>query len=507
MKQSSQKEKLSYPKKSITMTDVLDKVKNQLPSYGFARKRGGTIEKWDGGTAILALSETAPTSTIDELQRFVGGMVEANVYSEIEYKKVIQKLYQHQKSLSDDVIDFDNQPGLAEIADDLGEPDDLLESNDDAPIIRLINAMLSDAVKLNASDIHIEPFENIVSVRYRVDGSLREVIAPPKAYAPLISSRIKIMSKLDISEKRLPQDGRISIKIAGRSVDVRVSTIPGAFGERIVMRLLDKQAGQLDLSNLGMAKPDLQIMQDLVNIPHGIVLVTGPTGSGKTTTLYAAIETINDRSRNIMTVEDPVEYYLEGISQTQVNPKIDMSFAKGLRAILRQDPDVIMIGEIRDLETAEIAVQASLTGHLVLSTLHTNTATGAITRLVDMGVAPFLLASSVKAVLAQRLVRVLNPKTKIAYQPDAQECELFNIEPQTLYKADDSLQIQDAYAGRMGIYELIQIDEQMKTLIHQGASEQDLEKLARKYTHSIRQDGIAKMCQGLTTADEILRVT
>jgi len=481
--------------------------KTILPSYGFARKRGGTIEKWENDTAILALSPSASITTINELQRFVEGKVEAKNYTEIEYKKVIQKIYQDQKSLSDDVIDFDNQPGLEEIADDLGEPDDLLESNDDAPIIRLINAMLSDAVKLNASDIHIEPFENIVSVRYRIDGSLREVIAPPKAYAPLISSRIKIMSKLDISEKRLPQDGRISIKIAGRSVDIRVSTIPGAFGERIVMRLLDKQAGQLDLTNLGMSKDNLQGMNDLVNLPHGIVLVTGPTGSGKTTTLYAAIESINDRSRNIMTVEDPVEYYLGGISQTQVNPKIDMSFAKGLRAILRQDPDVIMIGEIRDLETAEIAVQASLTGHLVLSTLHTNTAVGAITRLVDMGIPPFLLASSVKAVLAQRLVRVLNPKTKIAYEADVQACELFNIEAQTLFKADESLPIEQAYAGRMGIYELIKIDEEMKKLIHQGASEQELEKLARQYTRSIRQDGVAKMCEGLTTADEILRVT
>jgi general secretion pathway protein E len=481
--------------------------KNALPSYGFARKRGGTIEKWENDKAILALSPSATTTTINELQRFVEGKVEAKLYTDIEYKKVIQKIYQDQKSLSDDVIDFDNQPGLEEIADDLGEPDDLLESNDDAPIIRLINAMLSDAVKLNASDIHIEPFENIVSVRYRIDGSLREVIAPPKAYSPLISSRIKIMSKLDISEKRLPQDGRISIKIAGRSVDIRVSTIPGAFGERIVMRLLDKQAGQLNLTNLGMSKDNLQGINDLVNLPHGIVLVTGPTGSGKTTTLYAAIESINDRSRNIMTVEDPVEYYLGGISQTQVNPKIDMSFAKGLRAILRQDPDVIMIGEIRDLETAEIAVQASLTGHLVLSTLHTNTAVGAITRLVDMGVPPFLLASSVKAVLAQRLVRILNPKTKISYEADVQACELFNIKTQTLYKADESLQIEQAYSGRMGIYELIKIDEDMRKLIHQGASEQELESLARKYTQSIRQDGIAKMCEGLTTADEILRVT
>ena len=480
---------------------------NKLPSYGFARKRGGTIEKWENGTAILALSEKAGTDTIHELQRFVGGMVEAKIYSEADYKKLMQKLYQQQKSLSDDVIDFDNQPGLAEIADDLGEPDDLLESNDDAPIIRLINAMLSDAVKINASDIHIEPFEDKVSVRYRVDGTLQEVIAPPKAIAPLLSSRIKIMSKLDISEKRLPQDGRISIKIAGRSVDIRVSTIPGAFGERIVMRLLDKQASKLDLRHLGMCENDLEKMQKLVNIPHGIILVTGPTGSGKTTTLYAGIETINDRTRNIMTVEDPIEYYLAGISQTQINPKIDMTFAKGLRAILRQDPDVIMIGEIRDLETAEIAVQASLTGHLVLSTLHTNTAVGAITRLLDMGILPFLLASSIKAVLAQRLVRVLNPKTRIGYQPDEQECQLFGIQTQALYRADDSLPIQQAYSGRMGLYELITINEQMKTLIHQGASEQQLEALARKDSQSIRQDGINKMLQGLTTSDEVLRVT
>ncbi len=485
----------------------MPRYKGQLPPYGFARKRGGTIASVEGNKVKLALSECADDATFDELQRFVGGMVEAEIYSDADYKKLMQKLYQQQKSLSDDVLDFDNQPGLAEIADDLGEPDDLLESNDDAPIIRLINAMLSDAVKINASDIHIEPFEDKVSVRYRVDGILREVIAPPKAIAPLISSRIKIMSKLDISEKRLPQDGRISIKIAGRSVDVRVSTIPGAFGERIVMRLLDKQSSQLDLRQLGMNEQDLSTMQELVNMPHGIILVTGPTGSGKTTTLYAAMQTINDRSRNIMTVEDPIEYYLQGISQTQINSKIDMTFAKGLRAILRQDPDVIMIGEIRDLETAEIAVQASLTGHLVLSTLHTNTAVGAITRLMDMGVPPFLLASSIKGVLAQRLVRVLDKKTRVAYQPDSSECELLAIKPQTLYKADDTLSIGQAYSGRIGVYELIKIDEQMKTLIHQGAAEQQLEAHARQFSPSIRADGIAKMCQGITSADEILRVT
>lgn len=480
---------------------------HKLPSYGFARKRGGTIENWDKNGVTLAISENAKTGTIDELQRFTSSSAKIKLYPQSEYENLIQRIYQQRQALSEDVIDFDNQPGLAEIADDLGEPDDLLESNDDAPIIRLINAMLSDAVKLNASDIHIEPYETIVSVRYRIDGSLQEVIAPPKAIAPLISSRIKIMSKLDIAEKRLPQDGRISIKIAGRSVDIRVSTIPGAFGERVVLRLLDKQAGKLDLSHLGMSQETLKNTQDLIQLPHGIILVTGPTGSGKTTTLYAAIETINDRTRNIMTVEDPVEYYLQGISQTQINQKIDMTFAKGLRAILRQDPDVIMVGEIRDLETAEIAVQASLTGHLVLSTLHTNTAAGAITRLVDMGVAPFLLASSLKAVLAQRLVKVLNPRTRIAYQPDANECKLFNIQPQTLYKADDKLQIHEAYSGRTGIYELITINEEMKGLIHNGASEQRIEKLARKFSPSIRQDAIDKMCQGLTTADEIIRVT
>ena len=256
-----------------------------------------------------------------------------------------------------------------------------------------------------------------------------------------------------------------------------------------------------------MNSQTLKQTKDLINLPHGIILVTGPTGSGKTTTLYAAIETINDRSRNIMTVEDPIEYYLAGISQTQINPKIDMTFAKGLRAILRQDPDVIMVGEIRDLETAEIAVQASLTGHLVLSTLHTNTAAGAITRLVDMGVAPFLLASSLKGVVAQRLVKVLNPKTKIAYQASSDECGLFEIQSQTLYKADERLPIHEAYTGRTGIYELITINEEMKTLIHQGASEQQIERLARNFSKSIRQDGIEKLCQGITTTDEILRVT
>ena len=298
---------------------------------------------------------------------------------------------------------------LAHLAQDLPEQADLLESEDDAPIIRLINAVLTQAVKENASDIHVEPFENRLVVRFRVDGVLREVLQSRRAVAPLVVSRIKVMSKLDIAEKRLPQDGRISLRIAGRSVDVRVSTIPSGHGERVVMRILDKQAGRLHLSALGMDPKTEQRIAELFRKPHGIILVTGPTGSGKTTTLYAGLEHLNDNTQNIMTVEDPIEYYIDGIGQTQVNTKVEMTFARGLRAILRQDPDVVMVGEIRDLETAQIAVQASLTGHLVLSTLHTNTAVGALTRLRDMGIEPFLLSSSLIGVVAQRLVRTLNP--------------------------------------------------------------------------------------------------
>ncbi len=483
---------------------------NPLPPFAFARKRGGTVESWTENGAVLALSEDAPLGTLSELHRFARHTAAVNYYPPEEYRQLIQTLYHNQQHAAGDVVaDLQDESSLDEIAEDLAEPDDLLESHDDAPIIRLLNALLTEAVKLKASDIHIEPFEDRISVRYRIDGVLQEIISPARAIAPLIASRVKIMSKLDIAEKRLPQDGRISLRIAGRPVDVRVSTIPGAFGERIVMRLLDKQTGALDLATLGMDSQTLERVQKLIHQPHGIVLVTGPTGSGKTTTLYAALANINDRSRNIMTIEDPIEYNLPGISQTQVNDKVGMSFAKGLRAVLRQDPDVIMVGEIRDLETAEIATQASLTGHLVLSTLHTNTAIGAITRLVDMGIAPFLLASSLKAVLAQRLVRVLNPKTRIAYTPDAEERALLGLgdEDITLYKADPALPIHEAYQGRTGIYELVEITPAMQKAIHANASEQALEQLARQATPSILDDGIAKIRAGLTSVDEVLRVT
>jgi general secretion pathway protein E len=404
---------------------------------------------------------------------------------------------------------LDDNTDLAHLAEDIPESSDLLESDDEAPIIRLINALLTQAVKENASDIHIEPYENRLVIRFRVDGVLREVLQTKRAVAPLVVSRIKVMSKLDISERRLPQDGRISLRIAGRAVDVRVSTLPSGHGERVVLRLLDKQAGRIELTSLGMDPRTQGTMDEIIHKPHGIILVTGPTGSGKTTTLYASLERINDNTRNVMTVEDPIEYYIDGIGQTQVNTKVEMTFARGLRAILRQDPDVVMVGEIRDLETAQIAVQASLTGHLVLSTLHTNTAVGAVTRLRDMGIEPFLLSSSLIGVLAQRLVRVLNPASKEPFLAGEYERRLLNLEksgpPVTLYRP--SSEPGSGYRGRTGIYELIAVDDHMRTMIHDGASEQDLERYARNSSPGIRDDGRRKVLAGETTLEEVLRVT
>jgi general secretion pathway protein E len=370
--------------------------------------------------------------------------------------------------------------------------------------------VLTQAVKENASDIHVEPFENRLVIRFRVDGVLREVVQSKRAVAPLVVSRIKVMSKLDIAEKRLPQDGRISLRIAGRAVDVRVSTIPSGHGERVVLRILDKQAGRLELESLGMDAATRGLMDELIHKPHGIILVTGPTGSGKTTTLYAALERLNDNTRNIMTVEDPIEYYIDGIGQTQVNTKVEMTFARGLRAILRQDPDVVMVGEIRDLETAQIAVQASLTGHLVLSTLHTNTAVGAVTRLRDMGIEPFLLSSSLIGVLAQRLVRVLDPASRVAAPASEYERRLLNVpedmDSPTVYRPGRE-SAGGGYRGRTGIYELVLVDDQMRTMIHDGAAEHDLERYARTLTPSIRDDGRSKILDGETTIEEVLRVT
>jgi general secretion pathway protein E len=348
-----------------------------------------------------------------------------------------------------------------------------------------------------------------LSIRFRVDGVLREVLEPPRQIASLLCSRIKVMAQLDIAEKRLPQDGRIALKVANRPVDIRVSTLPSGHGERVVMRLLDKQAGRLNLEHLGMERSERKRLETMVQKPHGIILVTGPTGSGKTTTLYAMLSVLNDTKRNILTVEDPVEYDLDGIGQTPVNTKVDMTFAKGLRAILRQDPDVVMVGEIRDSETAQIAVQASLTGHLVLSTLHTNSAVGAITRLQDMGVEPFLLSSTLLGVISQRLVRKLCPECKTETQLDPEQMNGFTVTPEdTIYKANGcSHCLQTGYRGRTGIYEMIEVDEALSVMIHDGVSQPKLEAYSRQKSFSLRHDGIRKVRLGETTMDEVFRVT
>ncbi len=461
--------------------------------------------------ADVVVREGASPLALAEVRRHLRRPLQVERVTAERFEALLREAYEAGSGTTMDAMGgFEEETDLADLAQDIPEPSDLLESEDEAPVIRLINALLTQAVKENASDIHVEPFENRLVIRFRVDGVLREVLQTKRAVAPLIVSRIKVMSRLDIAEKRLPQDGRISLRIAGRAVDVRVSTIPAGHGERVVLRLLDKQAGRLDLHSLGMDTITQQYVDELIHKPNGILLVTGPTGSGKTTTLYAALDRINDRTRNIMTVEDPIEYYIDGIGQTQVNTRVEMTFARGLRAILRQDPDVVMVGEIRDLDTAQIAVQASLTGHLVLSTLHTNTAVGAVMRLRDMGVEPFLLSSSLVGVLAQRLVRVLNPLTREAYTAGEYERRLLNLPADapspTLYRPN-SKDPSGGFKGRTGIYELVMVDEHMRTMIHDGVSEMELERHARARTPGIRDDGRAKILAGITTIEEVLKVT
>ncbi|WP_033336944.1 type II secretion system ATPase GspE [Thioalkalivibrio thiocyanodenitrificans] len=483
-------------------------------SFGFARRHGVVVleDAGDaGGQAHVACRPGVSSATLAELRRHLGCPLSIERVSQERFDALLRARYEHSSSDAMQLMGDMGEEDLNSVARSLAEPEDLLETEDDAPIIRLINALLTEAVKENASDIHVEPFENRLIVRFRVDGVLRQILEPPRVLAPLITSRIKVMARLDIAEKRLPQDGRISLKVAGRAVDVRVSTLPSGHGERVVLRLLDKQAGRLDLTQLGMDDRTHEVMRRAIHRPHGILLVTGPTGSGKTTTLYAALSQLNDRSRNILTVEDPIEYDLDGIGQTQINSKVDMTFARGLRAILRQDPDVVMVGEIRDLETVQIAVQASLTGHLVLSTLHTNTAVGAITRLRDMGVEPFLLSSTLVAILAQRLVRLLCDHCKAPYTANEKDCQLLDLpaEPApTLYRAVGCEHCnQLGYRGRTGIYELVEVDDELRGLIHDGAGEQVLERHARLHGPSIRADGRRRILAGHTTVEEVLRVT
>jgi general secretion pathway protein E len=482
----------------------------KLP-FAFARRHGVLITSISPDSAVVLAHANASAESLLEVRRLAGVPLHYKEVSEAEFNACLQATYEAVQSDSDQMIaDLGSDIDLADLAHALNEPADLLDSADDAPIIRLINVLFAEAIRQNASDIHIEPFEGRLLIRLRIDGVLREVMQPPAAVAPLVASRIKIMAKLDIAEKRLPQDGRISLKIANRPVDVRVSTMPSGHGERVVLRLLDKQAGRLQLEHIGMDAETTARLDDIIHKPHGIFLVTGPTGSGKTTTLYASLSRLNEGNRNIMTVEDPIEYFIDGVAQSQVNPKVDMSFARGLRAILRQDPDVVMVGEIRDLETAQIAIQASLTGHMVFSTLHTNTAIGAITRLRDMGAEPFLLASSLVGVLAQRLLRVLCPHCREPTALSAAAAVRMGqsaLAGSPVFSPGGCAQCsQTGYRGRTAIYELVTFDNPMRQLIHDGASEAALEEHARRHSASIMDSGAQKVLSGISAPEELLRV-
>ncbi|MBI3283680.1 MAG: type II secretion system ATPase GspE [Burkholderiales bacterium] len=471
---------------------------NRLLPYAFARDFSVLASRDTAVPAdpveLTVSAKTAPTAIAEAGRRF--GKLKLTVLPHAELEQVIAKAYAGSGGDAADVVgEVESDLDLAKLMLDMPAVEDLLESADDAPVIRMINALLTQALRDGASDIHIEPFEQISVVRFRVDGSLRDIVRPKKAIHASLISRIKIMAQLDIAEKRLPQDGRITLRIGGKPVDVRVSTLPTGHGERAVLRLLDKEAGRLDLSNLGMSDDVLQQFDKLIAQPHGIVLVTGPTGSGKTTTLYAALSRVNAGTTNILTVEDPIEYELPGVGQTQVNSRIDMTFAKALRAILRQDPDVIMIGEIRDLETAQIAVQASLTGHLVLATLHTNDSAAAVTRLLDMGIEPFLLSSSLLGAVAQRLVRKLcnHCKREDGGQWHAVGCEHCG---------------HTGYQGRVGVYELLLTTEEIRAQIHHQAAEAEIRVTAqRNGMRTMREDGERWLQAGVTTPEELLRVT
>lgn len=482
-----------------------------LLPFAFAKRFGVvlTTANLPGNKAELVCRMAPSLTTLAEVRRLAKREISLRLVGTEEFEQTVTETYSRDSSEARQMVaDMGEEMDLASLANSVPETEDLLEQEDDAPIIRLINALLAEAIRENASDVHIETFEREMVVRFRVDGVMREVVKPKRELAPLLVSRIKVMARLDIAEKRIPQDGRISLRVGGREVDVRVSTMPASSGERVVLRLLDKQAGRLRLENLGMSAETLGVLRSVVHKPHGIFLVTGPTGSGKTTTLYASLAELSTKTINILTVEDPIEYNLAGIGQTQVNTKADMTFARGLRAILRQDPDVVMVGEIRDLETAEIAVQASLTGHLVMSTLHTNTAVGAVTRLMDMGVEPFLLSSSLVGVLAQRLVRTLCTECRVQREANAAELQFLRESSAFVFESDgcDACS-HSGYRGRTGIYELVVVDDTIRQLIHDQVSEQELAGYARRIAPPIREDGKAKVLNGSTTVQEVLRVS
>ena len=465
---------------------------------------------------IVATTDPMETAALDDLRLLLGLPVKPVLTSSLSFLACLNRVYDEAASpagaeqVMDDIAASES---LDQIAHELDEPQDLLDATDEAPIIRLVNSVLFQAVRQRASDVHFESFERGLVVRYRIDGVLYPVLTPPKHLQASIIARLKIMASLNIAEKRLPQDGRFRIRTAGKDVDLRVSVLPTSHGERVVLRLLEKENRLLNLQEMGFSQDRLGIIQQLIQLAHGIILVTGPTGSGKTTTLYAALTHINAPDKNIITVEDPVEYQLLGVGQMQVNPKINLTFAAGLRSILRQDPDVIMIGEIRDRETAEIAIHASLTGHLVFSTLHTNDAASAATRLIDMGIEPFLVASSVVAVLAQRLLRQVCSDCKQPYHPDDEELIRLGIVPPrvrpTFYRgAGCPTCTQTGYRGRTGIFELLVLDDEIRRLIGNKADSASIRQAAMaKGMVTLKDEGAEKVFHGVTTTEELMRIT
>ena len=471
--------------------------------YGFARRFGVVLD--DGA---VALREGADPRALIEVRRVVGRPIAVRIVAPAEFDRLLGDHYAMDgQATAAAAVGMGDELDL--LADGLPTAEDLLDTADDAPAIRLINGIIADAARNGVSDIHIEPYETGLVVRMRIDGVLRETLRMPPHVAPVVVSRIKVMARLDIAERRVPQDGRMGLTLGGKLLDVRVSTLPSRAGERVVLRILDKENAGIDLDALGMGPGMFALLNDAIAQPNGIVLVTGPTGSGKTTTLYAALRLLNDGSRNILTVEDPVEYAVEGVGQTQVNPKVGLTFAAGLRAILRQDPDVVMVGEIRDRETAEIAVQASLTGHLVLSTVHTNDAIGAITRMRDMKVEPFLLASTLRAVIAQRLVRRLCPACRRAVPAGETAAPLLGIPAEaTVHAASGCDQCsRTGYRGRIGVFEGVRVDETIRRMINEGASEDAIAAHAFERGDTLAQAARALVVAGWTTAEEAVRVS
>jgi general secretion pathway protein E len=463
---------------------------------------------------VIAINDPLKFQPLDDLVKAIGATDYRIVLSTREAIVAAINMHYNLRRDSAEQLVQDMEENGSNIISEIEETADLLDDTSDAPIIKLVNHIISQSIKARASDIHFEPYQNSFTVRYRVDGILYDLLTPPKWIQPALISRIKVMAKMNIAEKRLPQDGRFEVKIGDQDIDVRVSTIPTAFGERLVLRLLNKSGSLLELQDLGLSPGRLQLLQRLVTSPNGIILNTGPTGSGKTTTLYAILSSINGPNINIITIEDPIEYQIKGISQIQVNPKIELTFARGLRSIVRQDPDVILVGEIRDRETAEIAVQSALTGHLVFSTLHTNDSASAITRLVDMGVEPFLISSSILAVVAQRLVRVLCTDCRRAYIPNPLYLKSIGISPDQfkdhrVYKAAGCENcFNTGYRGRAGIFEIMVLTERLKSLILKTFDSNRIKNEAvQQKMRTLRQDGMQKVLQGVTTIEEVLRVT